>query len=235
MLKLNQLTLEKKKSSILSEIKTEFSKGQTTLILGKSGCGKSSLLRSIAQLETGYRGEITYQGKSVSQLTQQERVKLLGFVPQSYPLFPHITAFEQCVFPLVKILKYSKLEAAKKVDELFGFLAIENQKSAYPHELSGGQRQRVALARALSLGPSFLLLDEPTSALDPENTERLVSILKALENQGIGVIIATQDTSFALEVFGQALLLQEGKIVETTNDFFNMGPKLKHFLRDFTN
>ena len=231
MLKLSNISLEKKKNLILSEIEESFSKGKTTLILGKSGCGKSSLLRSIAQLETAYRGEISYRGKLVSQMTPQERIKLMGFVPQSYPLFPHLTAFDQCIMPLIKILGYKKEEAAQKIKELFIFLDIEKQSSSYPHELSGGQKQRVALARALVLGPSFLLLDEPTSALDLENTDRLISILKVLQSQGIGIIIATQDASFAIRVFGHALFLEEGMVVETASDLLEVGPKLKQFLR----
>jgi len=231
MLKLNNISLEKKKNFILSQIEGTFLKGKTTLILGKSGCGKSSLLRCIAQLETSYKGEISYQRKSISILAPQERAKLIGFVPQSYSLFPHSTAFDQCTAPLIKIFRYEKNEASKKVKEMFAFLDIEGQAGSYPHELSGGQKQRIALARALVLGPSFLLLDEPTSALDLENTERLISLINSLQNQGIGIIIATQDAPFAMRIFGSAILLEEGEVVETAGDISEMGPKLKQFLK----
>ncbi|MES2121578.1 MAG: ATP-binding cassette domain-containing protein [Chlamydiota bacterium] len=225
-----EISLRKKKKTILSPIDCTFPRGRTTLLLGKSGSGKTSLLRCMAQLEADYVGEIAFGPSSLKKLAQKERSQLLGFVPQSYALFPHMTAFDNCARPLRTLHGCSKAEAKIKVDEIFAFLDIEKYASAYPQELSGGQQQRVAIARALVLSPLFLLLDEPTSALDPENTQRLVEILRLLRAQGKGIIISTQDMAFAKLTFDRALFLEEGELVETAESPDAIGKKLGRFL-----
>ncbi len=225
-----EISLKKKRKALLDQIECNFPLGRTTLLLGKSGSGKTSLLRCIAQLEADYTGEILWGTGALKMLTPKERSQLLGFVPQSYALFPHMTAFDNCMRPLRNLHGYSKMEAKAKVDELFAFLDIAKYTSAYPQELSGGQQQRVAIARALALSPLFLLLDEPTSALDPENTQRLVEILKQLRELGKGIILSTQDMAFAKATFDRALFLEEGMVVEAAEGRDEMGVKLSHFL-----
>lgn len=229
MLKVKKLTLAKKKKQILSGIEFEIPRSAVTLLLGKSGSGKTSLLRCLAQLESRYVGEIDYAGASVKELAPKERCRLIGFVSQSYALFPHMTALDNCTQPLT-LLGYSKKEAQEKAKAHFAFLGIEGLAGSYPHELSGGQQQRVAIARALGLDPLFLLLDEPTSALDPENTERLIEILKRLQQSGKGIVIASQDMSFASKIFDRAILIEEGSVVELANDRSEIGEGLNRFL-----
>lgn len=200
MLKIENLSLTKKKKLILQQVNLEVPLGTTTLLLGKSGSGKTSLLRCIASLEEHYEGEISFEGTSLRALSAKKRSSLIGFVSQSYALFPHMSALANCMHPLVTLRGWSKEIARKKVEELFTFLDIEELFLSYPHQLSGGQQQRVAIARALALDPLFLLLDEPTSALDPENTERIALIIKDLESNGKGIAIATQDMPFAEQI-----------------------------------
>lgn len=218
MLKINNMNLTKSRRPILSNISYEFFLHEITLLLGKSGSGKTSLLRCIAQLESEYVGEISFNGKRIADLPSQERGKLIGFVSQSYSLFPHLTALANCTHPLVKLSGRSKNEAKAEAEEMFSFLGIHSLTASYPHEMSGGQQQRVAIARALLLDPLFLLLDEPTSALDPENTEKLIDILQKLQRKGKGIVIASQDMGFASKISGKALFFENGSLVETAEN-----------------
>ncbi len=229
MLKIENLSLIKKKKHVLTEIHCDFPRNQITLLLGKSGCGKTSLLRSIAQLEPTCQGNLSFCGKSLREMSQKERCQLLGFVSQSYALFPHRNVLDNCAHPL-RLLGYSQKEARQRVDEMLAFLGMEPYLFAMPQELSGGQQQRVAIARALVLNPRFLLLDEPTSALDPENTSRLIEILKKLKKEGKGIIIASQDMAFAAHLFDTAFFLEEGVVIESSSDKTVMGKKLSQFL-----
>ena len=196
MLRVKNLNLIKQKKLILKEMNCEFSMGTITIILGKSGLGKSSLLRCIAGLEKDYQGSISFGEKSIGKLSPKERSSLIGFVAQSYALFPHMTALENCMAPLRTVLGFSREEAQKKATEILASLDMTSSLLSYPHEMSGGQQQRVAIARALVLDPLFLLLDEPTSALDGENSRRLEEILQKLQREGKGILIASHDAVF---------------------------------------
>ncbi len=218
MLEVKNLFLYKKKenqeSCILKGLSLEFSKGAVSVLLGKSGSGKTSLLRCIAQLETSYQGTIIHGDESLSSLTTKQLSKVLGFVSQTFSLFPHKTVFENCLEPLKLHAKNSKTSLPKKVEEMLCSLGMERYFSFYPHELSGGQKQRTAIARALLLNPSFLVFDEPTSALDPENTSILLKLIGQLQGQGIGIIVSTQDMAFAKDLHGSYRFLEEGALVD---------------------
>ncbi len=224
MLKINNLFLSKNKGKILQDISLEIPQKKLTLLLGKSGSGKTSLLRCIAQLEKEYLGEVLYQGQKLSAMPPQERCRVLGFVPQSFALFPHMTILDNCAQSL-RLLGDSKESAYEKVQKTLDLLDMGKFALRRPHELSGGQQQRVAIARALVLNPSFLLFDEPTSALDPENTELFIEILKNFE--GRGIIIATQDMAFAAKVLGRAFFLENGSLIEQYDGTKPLSPESK--------
>ncbi len=191
MLEIKNLGLRKKKI-IFDSMNFTVLCNQITLLLGKSGSGKTSLLRCLVQLESGYVGDIFYKGRSLRSLKPQERAKIIGFVSQAYALFPHMSALENCTWALCNAGDFRK-EAQEKVMAMFQFLGIEEKADSFPHELSGGQQQRVAIARALVLDPLFLALDEPTSALDSENVDRLLDLLTTLQAKGTGIVVATHD------------------------------------------
>lgn len=229
MLKINQLSLTKSRGKVLQDISFELPLQRISLLLGKSGSGKTSLLRCMAQLEKGYEGDILYLDQRLKDLSPQERCRVVGFVPQSYALFPHMTVLENCTQPL-KLLGEPQETALQKALQILNSLDMGRLANRRPHELSGGQQQRAAIARALVLNPSFLLLDEPTSALDPENTDRLIRILGQLQQQGKGIIIATHDQAFAEKILDRAIFLENGSLLEYYEKSQVLTGKLQEFL-----
>lgn len=231
MLKIEDLSLKKKNHLILNRVRFEAPRKTLTLLLGKSGCGKTSILRCLAQLEQAYEGKISIDGFAFSSVSMKNRSTLIGFVSQSYALFPHMNALDNCIHPYRTVFKNSKKEAVEKAKRLFAFLGLEKYASSFSHELSGGQQQRVAIARALMLDPIYLLLDEPTSALDPENTNKLIEILTKLKEEGRGIVIATQDMAFATKIYDKIVFLEEGVLLETAEG--RVSEKLASFLNNF--
>lgn len=219
MLKITDLNLSKKRKSetthILKDITITIPDERITLFLGKSGSGKTSLLRCIAQLEQEYTGTISFGDKNLAKLSNLEKSGIVGFLPQNFPLFPHMNVIKNCSFALRKLMKYPKKAAYEKAEEMLTALSMEKHLDKYPHELSGGQQQRVAIARALSLNPKFLCFDEPTSALDPENSDNFMEILNSLSKTGAGIVISSQDMHFSRKVLDYAIFLEHGRIVET--------------------
>lgn len=235
MLKTNSIFLKKgpKKQAILNNISIEIPKGAITLFLGASGAGKSSLLRCLAQLETDYEGEVFYDNILLKGLAAPKRASFISFISQSYALFPHLTALDNCAQILQVTNKEQAVTAKQKASNFLAMLGMEAYATSYPHELSGGQQQRVAIARALTLNPAMLLLDEPTSALDPQNTNCLVEILCDLRDQGKGIVISTQDQNFAMQVLERAYFMEAGAITAVYLNQENAGShcKIQQFLK----
>ena len=217
MLEVKNLSVVKRKK-ILNDISLSAPPGRVTLLLGKSGSGKTTLLRCLAQLEKKYSGEIHYGGQSI------------GFVPQSYALFPHMNVLDNCAQPLS--LTVGKQPAREAAVKMLGVFEMEGYATAYPHELSGGQQQRVAIARSLMLGPSMILLDEPTSSLDPKNTDLLIGVIHRLKSEGKGLVISSQDMGFAAKVIDRAYFLENGLIEEAydSNETSSFPNKINAFL-----
>src|SRR3972149_5160283 len=141
----------------------EVAKGEFVSFLGPSGCGKTTTLRMIAGFETPTEGEITIEGKDITNRAPSQRN--VGMVFQAYALFPNMTVAQNIGFGL-RIRKEPEEAVKKRVTELLALIHLEQKGDSYPYQLSGGQQQRVALARALAIRPEVLLLDEPLSALD---------------------------------------------------------------------
>lgn len=226
MLKIKKVSLEKSRGKILHAISLEVPQKRITLLLGKSGSGKTSLLRCMAQLEKGYEGEILHGDRNLSAMAPKERCRILGFVPQSFALFPHMNVRDNCAQPLW-LSGEAKEIAYKKAEEALCSLDMEKYADRRPQELSGGQQQRAAIARALVLNPSFLLFDEPTSALDPENTDLFIKILEQLQQAGKGLIIASQDMAFAAKILDRAFFLEEGVLCEEHDVAQPLSPESK--------
>ncbi|MBI5346785.1 MAG: amino acid ABC transporter ATP-binding protein [Chlamydiae bacterium] len=239
MLIVKELSLLKKREGkeipILNKISFEASKGRIFLLLGKSGSGKSSLLRCLAQLEKEYQGTISYKNQKLDEFKSKKRCSIIGFVPQSFALFPHMSILDNCAHPLRFIFKEKKRPSYEKAKDILRSLDMENFINVRPYQLSCGQQQRAAIARALMLTPLFLLFDEPTSALDPENTELFLQIIKKIKNDGKGIIISTQDMAFAAKILDCAIFLEKGSVIESYDlknspDFLDQS-KIRQFLK----
>lgn len=214
MLTIKNLSMKKGSppTQILQGISVCFRQGEISLLLGKSGAGKSSLMRCIAQLETRYEGELLFNGQSLQGLASSERAQTLSYISQGYALFPHLTALENCSQPLQVVAKMQAPDAKQKAVTMMQSLGMAEYVSAYPSELSGGQQQRIAIARALALDPEILLLDEPSSALDPDNRGQLAKILRGLASQGKTIVLSTQDMLFAEQLQGTCYYIDNGRL-----------------------
>ncbi|MEN9343758.1 MAG: glutamine transport ATP-binding protein GlnQ [Chlamydiota bacterium] len=238
MLKVRNIHLKKNSSKgdkiILQDISLDIPQQRSTLLLGKSGSGKTSLLRCIAQLETEYNGQITYQEKPLEQFCPKTRCQVVGFIPQSFPLYPHMNVLDNCANALRVLRGMNREQAFEQVHEVLSSLDITNLALSMPHQLSGGQQQRAAIARALVLKPAFLLFDEPTSALDPENTDLFIQIIQKLVDAGTGVIISSQDMYFASKVLDRICFLEGGAFVDSydakMDGEFSQNSKIGRFL-----
>jgi polar amino acid transport system ATP-binding protein len=200
--------------------------GEVTVILGPSGSGKSTLLRAINHLDKVNRGFIAVGGElmgyrrsggKLHELKEREILKQrtkIGFVFQSFNLFPHLTALENIVEAPVSAQRRPRAEATRLATELLDRVGLADKASAYPRQLSGGQQQRVAIARALALQPQVLLFDEPTSALDPELVGEVLDVMKDLARSGTTMIVVTHELGFAREVADTIAFMDSGVILE---------------------
>lgn len=190
---------------------------QSLAIIGPSGGGKTTLLRIIAGLETPETGQLSIDGRRIefseeSLLAHRRRI---GTVFQAYNLFPHLTARENVLLPLVKVHGHSKEEARSIADALFDRFQLSRHADRRPAELSGGQQQRVAIVRAIAIKPQFLIFDEPTSALDPEMTAEVLDFIAELRSEKRTLIIVTHNMGFAREVSDHCLFIAEGEVLES--------------------
>ncbi|HET7138782.1 MAG TPA: ABC transporter ATP-binding protein [Arthrobacter sp.] len=199
-------------------VNAEIEDGQSLVLLGKSGCGKTSTMRCIAGLETPVRGRITIGDQVVFDSEKNINVpshkRNVGMVFQSYAVWPHRTIFENVAFPL-QMKKLGKKEITERVDEALNLVGLDGFQSRGASLLSGGQMQRVALARSLVMRPSVLLLDEPLSNLDARLRDRLRIELRALQQKlNLTCVYVTHDQGEALALADRIALMQNGKLAQ---------------------
>ena len=189
---------------------------QVVCLIGASGSGKSTLLRCINLLERVDAGTIVVDGQTITgtKVDVNKLRRKIGIVFQAYNLFPHMTVMENVTLGPIQALKLPKAEARDRARELLVLIGLEDKADEYPDRLSGGQQQRVAIARALAMNPSLMLLDEITSALDPQLIGEVLALVRTLADEGMTMIIATHEMSFAQEVADRVCFLDGGVILE---------------------
>lgn len=205
------------KNEVLKDISLSVKEGEVISIIGSSGSGKSTFLRSINLLESPSGGEILFHGENVLEkgynLTAYR--EKLGMVFQSFNLFENLNVLENAIVAQTTVLKRDRKEAesiAKANLEKVGM--GEQYWKAKPKQLSGGQKQRVAIARALSVDPEAILFDEPTSALDPEMVGEVLKTMQELSQTGLTMIIVTHEMEFARDVSDRVIFMDQGVIAE---------------------
>lgn len=206
--------------TILDGVSIAIRAGEITAMIGPSGGGKSTLLRSINGLNTIDAGEVrvgelrlTADGAQADEAAQQIR-RTVGMVFQDFQLFPHLTALGNVMEAPIQIAKKSRAAAEAKGRELLTRVGLGERFHHYPSQLSGGQKQRVAIARALAMEPQVLLCDEITSALDPELKHEVLDVLEDLRRDGLTLIMVTHEIGFARRAADRVVVLAGGKIVE---------------------
>ena len=205
------------KNEVLKGVDIEIQPGEVVAIVGPSGCGKSTFLRCLNLLEKPTGGSIIYHGTDLVTAPPKESTKLLlgmGMVFQQFNLFPHKTVLDNIMLAPVKVQGVNKKTAEERAMALLQTVGLADKRDAYPNQLSGGQQQRIAIARSLALQPEVMLFDEPTSALDPEMIGEVLSVMKALAEEGMTMIVVTHEMRFAREVSTRTLFLDGGRIEE---------------------
>ncbi|MBR0554620.1 amino acid ABC transporter ATP-binding protein [Ciceribacter sp. L1K23] len=223
MIELSHIEKRFGEAVILKDISLSFPEGSVTALVGPSGGGKSTLLRTINLLELPSKGSVQVgenrvdfaSGRKVPFADIQKIRCETGMVFQNFQLFPHRTAIENVVEGLLTVQKWSKDKAHARAMELLTKVGMAHKADAWPANLSGGQQQRVAIARALAPSPKVLLCDEPTSALDPELAGEVVDVLGTLASEGTTMVMATHDLRLASKIANNVVFLEAGEVVET--------------------
>ena len=241
ILQVNHLSKSFGTHEVLRDIDFTVNKGDVTSIIGASGSGKSTLLRCINLLETPTSGEILYHGENVagSKVNAPAYRSHVGMVFQSFNLFNNMTVLENCMVGQIKVLKKNKEDARRHALEYLEKVGMAPYINAKPRQISGGQKQRVAIARALAMDPEVLLFDEPTSALDPEMVGEVLSVMQALAQEGMTMLVVTHEMAFARDVSNQVVYMNQGIICEqgTPEQLFGnpRRQETKDFLARFRN
>jgi polar amino acid transport system ATP-binding protein len=203
-------------NEVLRDISLELRRHEVVCLIGASGSGKSTLLRCVNLLDRIDGGEITLFGQSLMDPRIDPKLvrRHIGIVFQSYNLFPHLSVLDNIVLGPVKAQKRKRDEVREEAMALLERIGLKDRANDYPERLSGGQQQRVAIVRSLAMKPAILLLDEVTSALDPTLVGEVLDLLTELAHQGMTMLIATHEMSFARDVAHEVAYLDQGILVE---------------------
>ena len=220
MIYISELSKTFSGQKVLNNLSLEIQKGEVVALIGSSGAGKSTFLRSLNYLEAPDSGRIKIEDFEVDfeHITQDQILTLrrkLAMVFQQFNLFGRKTALENVKEGLIVVKGLSDQEATKIAREELAKVGLSDRENHYPRHLSGGQKQRVALARALAMKPEVLLLDEPTSALDPELVGEVEKSIANAAKTGQTMVLVSHDMSFVAQVADKVLFLDKGRIIES--------------------
>lgn len=231
LLKVRDVHKSYNNSEIIKGISFDLNPGETKVIIGPSGTGKSTLLRCINHLIRPDSGTILLNNTEITDpKVDINKVRLkIGMVFQHFNLFTHLTALNNVQIGLTKVKGMKKRAAAEKAMEELKRVGLADKASSYPAELSGGQQQRIAIARALAMEPVLMLFDEATSALDPELIGEVLNVMAELAKSGLSMLIVTHEMGFARSVSDEILFLDNGTILEKglPSQFFSHPKELR--------
>ena len=225
----------------LADINAEVKKGEVVVVCGPSGSGKSTLIRTVNRLEDIKSGSVTVDGVDIQAPANKghelNRMRSrIGFVFQSFNLFPHLSVLDNIALSPRTVLGVKRDEARDRALRLLERVGLGNKAGSFPAQLSGGQQQRVAIARALAMEPPAMLFDEPTSALDPEMVGEVLAVMRGLADEGMTMMCVTHEMGFAREVADRVWFMDAGRILETAEPetFFRspQHPRAQRFLSD---
>lgn len=209
---------------ILKGVSFDLKRGQSKIVIGPSGTGKSTLLRCINLLSPPDSGSVSVDGVTVQEKGINQLRSQIGFVFQDFNLFTHLRVLDNVRLAQRNVLGRSKQEATQRAKEELERVGLSDKLDAYPAELSGGQKQRASIARALAMDPKLILFDEPTSALDPELTGEVVQVMKDLANAGMTMLVVSHEMGFAKAAADEVIFMEGGTIIE-------QGPPSQMFTR----
>ncbi|MBI4924227.1 MAG: amino acid ABC transporter ATP-binding protein [Devosia nanyangense] len=201
---------------VLKDVSLSLDKGEIVAVIGRSGSGKSTMLRCINALERVQAGRIVVDGIDVTapDADLNRLRQRVGMVFQSYNLFPHLTVERNVMLALRLVRKLGEDAARDIARQMVAKVGLAEKLAAYPDELSGGQQQRVAIARSLAMQPTLMLFDEITSALDPELVGEVLRVLESVAQEGMTMMLVTHEMNFAKNVADRVIFMHEGRIHE---------------------
>jgi ABC-type polar amino acid transport system ATPase subunit len=220
ILRVDGLRLSRGAREVLRGVTFEVGRGELVALMGLSGGGKTTVLRSVAALEPFDAGTIDVDsvtlkpGPLPARTTMRELRRHVGMVFQLHCLFEHLTATENVTLAPLHVTRVPLADAQRKATALLESLGVAHRANAYPRELSGGEAQRVAIARSMAMDPPLLLMDEPTASLDPARRFELGDTLRRLTAEGRTLVITTHDDDFARDFATRVVVLAEGEVVE---------------------
>ncbi|WP_282595287.1 ectoine/hydroxyectoine ABC transporter ATP-binding protein EhuA [Mesorhizobium mediterraneum] len=213
--------------TVLDGLKLEIARGEKVSIIGPSGSGKTTVLRMLMTLETINDGVIWVEGEPLTHMERHGKLvpadlahirkirAKIGMVFQSFNLFPHMTAMQNCIEAPITVLGMKRADAEARAAELLDMVGLSEKKDHYPSQLSGGQQQRVAIARACAMRPKIMLFDEVTSALDPELVGEVLEVIRKLGREhDLTMLMVTHQMGFAKEFSDRVCFFHAGKICE---------------------
>jgi ABC-type polar amino acid transport system ATPase subunit len=210
---------------VLRGVDLEVRKHETVMLVGRSGSGKTTMLRCLNFLEEPTVGAVEVDGVRVEadplharSRRHQEQIRQIrlraGMLFQDFNLFPHMTVLQNCIEAPTRVRRIPKDQAVATAERFLDKVGLTEKRDEHPARLSGGQKQRVAIARALCMEPQVLMFDEPTSALDPELVGEVLKTMEELAHEGSTMIVVTHEMSFAREAADRVIFMDDGLIVE---------------------
>ena len=216
LLKVRDLHKRFREEEVIKGVSFDVQHGQTIVIMGPSGTGKSTLLRCINRLVEPDQGRVWLDGLEVTDAsTDINGVRAsIGYVFQDFHLFTHLTALDNVRIGLLRVKRLAREDATERARQMLARVGLAAKADAYPAELSGGQQQRVAIARCLAMEPKVMFFDEPTSALDPELTGEVLQVMDELAREGMTMLVVSHEVGFARRAANEIIFMEKGHILE---------------------